>query len=99
MSIQPKRFYVFAPFRLDSRERVRLRDGQALPVTPKVAETLLVLVENAGHLVEKDELMRRVWPDAFVEEGNLSKNISTLRKLLGHEDNGREYIKTLSKRG
>jgi DNA-binding winged helix-turn-helix (wHTH) protein len=99
MSIQPKSFYAFGPFRLDSGERVLLRDGMAVPLTPKVAETLLVLVENAGHRCGKDELLRRVWPDAFVEEGNLSKNIYTLRKLLGQSDDGREYIETLSKRG
>ena len=99
MSKQARRFYAFGPFRLDPGQRVLLREGQAVPLTPKAAETLLVLVENAGHLVEKDELMRRVWPDAFVEEGNLSKNIYTLRKVLGQQDDVREHIETMSKRG
>jgi serine/threonine protein kinase/Tol biopolymer transport system component len=98
MSLQAKHFYAFGPFRLDSEKRVLVRDGVPVPLGPKVAETLIVLVESAGHLVDKDELMRRVWPDAFVEEGNLNKNVFVLRKVLG-EWNGREYIETVPKRG
>ena len=74
-------------------------DGRPVPLTPKTAEILLVLVENAGHLVDKDGLMKRVWPDAIVEEGNLNKNISVLRKVLGEWDGRREYIETVPKRG
>jgi eukaryotic-like serine/threonine-protein kinase len=99
MSRQAKHFYAFGPFRLDSEKRVLVRDGKPVPLTPKVAEMLLMLVENAGHLVEKDGLMKRVWPDAFVEEGNLNKNIFLLRKVLGEWDGGREYIETVPKRG
>ena len=99
MSVQSKGLYAFGHFRFDGGERLLLCDGRRVPLTPRVAETLLVLVEKAGHLVEKEELMRRVWPDAFVEEGNLSKNVYTLRKLLGQEDSGGEYIETLPKRG
>jgi serine/threonine protein kinase len=99
MSGQTKHFYAFGPFRLDSEKRVLVRDGAPVPLAPKVAETLLVLVESAGHLVDKDELMKRVWPDAFVEEGNLNKNIFVLRKLLGLWDGEREYIETVPKRG
>src|ERR1700686_4196203 len=99
MSEQAKHFYAFGPFRLDSEKRVLVRDGVPVPMAPKVAETLLVLVESAGHLVDKDELMQRVWPDAFVEEGNLNKNIFVLRKLLGEWNGGREYIETVPKRG
>jgi eukaryotic-like serine/threonine-protein kinase len=99
MSGQTKHFYAFGPFRLDSEKRILVRDGVPVPLGPKVAETLLVLVENAGRLVEKDELMQRVWPDAFVEEGNLNKNIFLLRKLLGEWSGGREYIETVPKRG
>ena len=84
---------------MDSEKRILVRDGVPVPLGPKVAETLLVLVENAGRLVEKDELMQRVWPDAFVEEGNLNKNIFLLRKLLGEWSGGREYIETVPKRG
>jgi len=99
MSGQTKHFYAFGPFRLDSENRVLVRDGTPVPLAPKVAETLLLLVESAGRLVDKDELIKRVWPDAFVEEGNLNKNIFVLRKLLGEWDGGREYIETVPKRG
>jgi eukaryotic-like serine/threonine-protein kinase len=99
MSGQTKHFYAFGPFRLDSEKRVLVRDGVPVPLAPKVAETLLLLVESAGHLVDKDDLMKRVWPDAFVEEGNLNKNIFVLRKLLGLWDGEREYIETVPKRG
>jgi len=99
MSQETRHFYSFGPFRLDSEKRVLVRDGVPVPLAPKVAETLLLLVESAGHLVDKDELMKRVWPDAFVEEGNLNKNISVLRRLLGEWDGGREYIETVPKRG
>jgi DNA-binding winged helix-turn-helix (wHTH) protein/Tol biopolymer transport system component len=99
MSDQAKHFYAFGPFRLDSRERVLLRDDQPIPLNPKAVETLLLLVENAGQLVDKDELMKRVWPDTFVEEGNLTKNIFFLRKALGRGDEGREYIQTVPRRG
>ncbi len=76
-----------------------MRDGNPVSLGPKVLETLLLLVENAGHLVDKDELMKRVWPDAFVEEGNLNKNIFVLRKTLGQWDGSLEYIETVPKRG
>jgi serine/threonine protein kinase/DNA-binding winged helix-turn-helix (wHTH) protein len=99
MENEPKHFYAFGPFRLDSEERVLRRDSQPIALTPKAVETLLVLVQNAGRLVEKDELMKKVWPDAFVEEGNLAKNIFTLRKVLGEYRDHREYIETTPKRG
>jgi DNA-binding winged helix-turn-helix (wHTH) protein/Tol biopolymer transport system component len=99
MNDNRSRVYAFGPFRLDCRERVLWREGEPVPLAPKAAETLFALVENAGHIVEKAELMQRVWPDAFVEEGNLTKNIWTLRKLLGFGANGREYIDTIPKRG
>jgi len=99
MSGQTKHFYAFGPFRLDSEKRVLVRDGTPVPLAPKLAETLLLLVEKAGHLVDKDDLIKRVWPDAFVEEGNLNKNIFVLRKLLGVWEGGREYIETVPKRG
>ena len=76
-----------------------MRDGRPVPLTPKAVEILLVLVEKAAHLVDKDDLMKRVWPDAFVEEGNLNKNVFFLRKALGDWDGGREYIETVPKRG
>jgi len=99
MSMRTKQFYAFGPFRFDSEKRVLVRDGKPVPVAPKTAEILLVLVEHAGHLVDKDDLMKRVWPDAFVEEGNLNKNVSVLRKVLGEWEGGQEYIETVPKRG
>jgi serine/threonine protein kinase len=99
MRLHTKNFYAFGPFRLDAEKRVLVRDGVPVPLAPKTAEALLVLVENAGRLVDKDDLMKRVWPDAFVEEGNLNKNISFLRKALGDWDGDREYIETVPKRG
>jgi serine/threonine protein kinase/tetratricopeptide (TPR) repeat protein len=98
MTLQTKHFYAFGPFRLDSEKRVLVRDGTPVSLAPKAAEALFVLVQNAGHLVDKDDLMKQVWPDAFVEEGNLNKNIFFLRKVLGEWD-GREYIETVPKRG
>jgi len=99
MSLQAKHFYEFGPFRLDPDERLLSRENQPVPLAPKVIDTLLVLVESRGHLVDKDELMKRVWPDAFVEEGSLNKNVSVLRKALGQWDGGLEYIETIPKRG
>jgi len=99
MNGRTKHLYVFGPFRFDPEERLLLHDGRPVPVAPKMVETLSLLVRNAGHLVDKDELIRQVWPDAFVEEGNLNKNISVLRKTLGQWDGGREYIETVPKRG
>jgi DNA-binding winged helix-turn-helix (wHTH) protein len=99
MGRQIKHLYAFGPFRFDPEERVLLHEGRLVPLSPKLMETLFFLVQNAGHLVDKDELIRRVWADAFVEEGNLNKNISVLRKTLGQWDGGREYIETVPKRG
>ncbi|MGH9903017.1 MAG: winged helix-turn-helix domain-containing protein, partial [Pyrinomonadaceae bacterium] len=92
--------YAFGPFQLDAREGLLLRDGRPVPLTPKAFDTLLALVEQSGHVIGKEELMRRVWPDSFVEENNLSQNISLLRKALqqgGAEDVS--YIETVPRRG
>ena len=99
MSASDKRSYEFGSFRLDAAESVLLRDGQLIPISPKVFETLLVLVENSGHLVSKDELYKQVWQDTFVEETNLTKNISILRKILSEGDAERSFIETVPKRG
>ena len=72
--------YEFGPFRLDARRRTLLRDGQAVAVTAKVFDTLLALVERRGQVVPKNELMDALWPDAAVEENNLTQHVSTLRK-------------------
>ena len=90
------RSYEFGPFRLDAEQRLLFRDGRPVPLAPKVAETLLVLVESGGSLVTKDELMRRLWPDTFVEESNLTQNIFTLRKALTESS---IYIETVPRRG
>jgi TolB-like protein/DNA-binding winged helix-turn-helix (wHTH) protein/tetratricopeptide (TPR) repeat protein len=99
MDRQTKYFYDFGPFRFESEQRVLLRDGQPVPLPPKVAETLLLLVQDPGQLIDKDDLIKGVWRDTFVEEGNLNKNIFMLRKVLGQWDEGREYIETVPKRG
>jgi len=99
MSASDKRSYEFDSFRLEAAEYVLLRDGEVVPLTPKVFETLLVLVQNSGHVVDKNELYKQVWQDAFVEETNLTKNISILRKILSEGDGERTYIETVPKRG
>ena len=99
MSKRSRQVYEFGVFRLDVAERLLLRDGEAIPVTPKAFDTLTVLVQNSGHIVSKDELMSQVWPDSFVEETNLAQNISTVRKALGERPDGTQYIETVPKRG
>lgn len=99
MSKATKHFYEFGPFRLDPVEGLLLRDGQAVALTPKAFDTLLVLIESSGHVLGKDELMSRVWPDSFVEETNLAQHISALRKVLGEREQGGQYIETVPKRG
>ena len=99
MSLHGHGFYAFGPYRLDAAKRVLLRDGDMVPLPPKAVEVLLVLVESAGQLVEKSELLARVWPDTFVEDGNLSVNIFTLRNALGGAEDEGEYIRTVPRRG
>src|SRR2546423_7331338 len=94
-----KHFYEFGPFRLDSVERLLLQDGKAIALTPKAFETLLLLVENSGHLLTKDELMKRLWPETFVEEVNLAQNISAIRRALDDKNGGTQYIETVPKGG
>lgn len=91
--------YEFGPFRLDSADRLLMRDGEVVALPPKVLDTLLVLVENSGHVLEKEDLLKRLWPDTFVEEGSLTRNISYLRKALGESDSARQYIETIPRRG
>ncbi|HJQ26326.1 MAG TPA: winged helix-turn-helix domain-containing protein [Blastocatellia bacterium] len=99
MTKYAKHFYDFAPFRVDATERVLTRDGELVPLTPKVFETLLLLVENRGRTLTKDEMIARLWPESFVEEGSLSQNIFLLRKALGGDAQGNPLIKTVPKRG
>lgn len=90
--------YKFREFRLDVAERMLLRDDSSVPLTPKVFDVLALLVERGGHLVEKDELLRVVWEDAFVEESNVARVVHSLRKTLG-EDAHNKFIETVPKRG
>src|SRR5262245_6420969 len=91
--------YAFGAFRLDPVEKVLFRDDSPVSLTPKTLETLVVLVERHGHVVTKEELLRVVWPDTFVEENNLAQHISTLRRVLGETETGRQFIETIPKRG
>ena len=91
--------YEFGPFRLDTSEHSLRRNGQVVPLEPKVFDLLRVLVQNDGRLLQKEELIREVWPDSFVEEGNLNRNIAILRKALGEVSSGNSYIETVPKRG
>ncbi len=91
--------YVFGPYQLQAAERRLLRDGQPVSLTPKAFDTLVMLVERAGHLVEKEELMSTLWPDSFVEEANIAQHIWTIRKTLGDPGNGGPFIETIPKKG
>ena len=99
MGQQDNLSYDFGRFRLNVAERILLREGDVVPLTPKVFDILLTLVENSGQVVSKDDLMKRVWPNTFVEEGNLTQNISLLRKALGETPGGLQFIETVPRRG
>jgi DNA-binding winged helix-turn-helix (wHTH) protein/tetratricopeptide (TPR) repeat protein len=98
VSTRPSLFE-FGPFRVDARRRLITRAGELMNVPPKAVELLAVLVEDAGEVVTKDDLLRRVWPDTFVEEANLSVNVSILRKALGDGEEGQTFIETVARRG
>jgi Tol biopolymer transport system component/DNA-binding winged helix-turn-helix (wHTH) protein len=93
------KLYEFGEFRLDAAERVLWRGEEMLVLPPKVFDTLLVLIEKEGRVVSKSELMEAVWADAFVEESNLSQNIYTLRRTLGVDEQGKQFIETVPRRG
>ena len=99
MSSQDKHLYEFGPFRIDTVERLLFRGDEMIPLTPKATDTLLALVASGGRVIEKDELIKMVWPDSFVEEGGLTQNISLLRKVLGGTSGEFQYIETIPKRG
>jgi len=99
MSLIQKEIYGFGPFTVDAVERVALRDGSPLVLTPKVFDTLLCLVRKRGRVLTKEEILHEVWPDTFVEEVNLAVNISTLRKALGEGPQESRYIATVPGRG
>jgi DNA-binding winged helix-turn-helix (wHTH) protein/tetratricopeptide (TPR) repeat protein len=91
--------FEFGPFRLDLSERLLMRNDKAVQLSPKVFETLAFLVENSGHILEKDELIKQLWPDTFVEESSLAQNIFQLRRALKEGGSSRKYIETVPKRG
>jgi DNA-binding winged helix-turn-helix (wHTH) protein/Flp pilus assembly protein TadD len=97
--VPPKPVYRFLGYNLDPVRRVIARDGELLPMPPKVVDTLIVLVEHAGKVVDKDTLMHSVWPDTAVVESSLTRNISLLRKALAQDGNGETIIQTVSRRG
>ena len=88
-------FYEFGPFSVDAGKRLLLRNGEPVPLAPKVLETLLVLIENRERVLSKDELLKQVWGDTIVEEGGLTRNISVLRKALGEKPEDHQYIVTV----
>ena len=91
--------YEFGEFRLNTVERSLASAGRPVSLAPKALDVLIVLVENRGQIVERDDLMKKVWPDTFVEDNNLAFNISVLRKLLGESAVSPRYIETIPKRG
>ncbi|MBV9268099.1 MAG: transcriptional regulator, partial [Acidobacteriaceae bacterium] len=100
MALKTLAIYEFGPFRLEPAERRLLREGESIPLTPKGFELLSYLVANHGRLLLKEQIMQAVWPDSFVEEANLSYNISLLRKALGESPSTEQhYIQTVPRRG
>ena len=99
MNGEEKHFYQFKSFRLDVGERQLLHNDVAVPLQPKAFDVLAALVERSGHLIEKDELLRLVWSDSFVEEANVARIVHTLRKVLGENENGNKFIETVAKSG
>src|SRR6266850_4249572 len=95
MSMQNRHSYEFGPFNIDTLNRQLLRDGEVVPLKAKAVDTLLLLIEGRGDVVEKDDLMKSLWPDSYVEEANLTQYIYTLRKALGEGN----YIETIPRRG
>ena len=91
--------YEFGPYHIDTCERLLWRGDEMVSLPPKVVSTLLVLVRSAGRMVDKSDLMKAVWPDTFVEEGALTRNISLLRKTFGESGDEAAYIETIPKRG
>ena len=99
MSQPDSKMYAFGEFRLESTERALYRQNELITLTPKAFDLLAALVLRAGHVVSKEDLMRQVWPDTFVEEGNLNVHIFALRKVLAASDSNQTYIETIPRRG
>ena len=94
-----REIYEFGAFRLDVAEHSLREHGKPVVLKPKVFETLALLVRNAGHLLSKQELMARLWPDAVVDETNLNKNVWLIRRALGESGDSSEYIETVPRIG
>src|SRR5262245_33734901 len=92
---QAVRFYEFGPFRLDTQKCVLLRNGAVVALTPKAFDILLVLIRRRGVVLEKDEILSEVWPDTVVDENNLARNVSALRKALGEAPTEHQYVVTV----
>ena len=99
MTNKARQFYEFGPYRMDPDRRLLLRENKTVPVQPKAFDILLVLVENRERVVLKDDLLKAVWPETFVEESNLAQNIFVLRKTLGDAIEEKRYIVTIPGRG
>src|ERR1043165_2557879 len=99
MSKAVAHFYEFGPFRVDTSKRLLLREGRAVPLTSKAFDTLVTLVSHGGEVVDKNELIRTLWPDTIVEENNLTQNVSMVRKALGESRSEHRYIVTIPGRG
>jgi DNA-binding winged helix-turn-helix (wHTH) protein len=99
MARQTTYWYAFGPFRIDPSERVLRNNGDIVPLAPKPFEMLLALVESSGRVVQKEELLNRIWPATFVEEANLNVHMSILRRVLGDNSRKHQYIETIPKRG
>src|SRR4051812_26145662 len=93
------RCFEFVDFQLFPHSRLLIKNAERVPLTPRVLDLLIVQVENRGELVSKETLIETVWADSFVEEGNLNRTISTLRKNLGSQSNGSDLIETVPKLG
>src|SRR5215475_2595149 len=91
--------YHFGPFTLHPRRRTLLRDGLAIPVTPKAFDLLLFFAQNPNRVISKDELLKALWADSFVEEGNLTQNVFLLRKALGQKSEDSGLIVTIPRKG
>src|SRR6476660_10490544 len=99
MTKQVKHIYEFGPFHLDATEHVLRKNGQEIVLTPKPYEVLLILIENSGHIVEREAIMKKCWPNTSVEDSNITQHISDLREILREGGDSYEYIETIPRRG
>src|ERR1043165_9800867 len=97
--INRRSIYEFDSYRIDVANRLLLREDEPIPLTPKAVEILIALIDHRGQIMSKNDLMKIVWPDTIVEDGNLSQNIYLLRRKLTEASNGRPYIETVARRG